>query len=141
MTYASLREFLRVLEQRGDLKRVPFIVDPDLEMTQLCQRSLREGGPALWFEAAKGSDMPVLGNLFGTTSRVAAALGHQDVAALRDVGAMLSRLKDPQWPDTVGAALERLPLFMPLLTAAPRVVQKPACHEVILEGPDVDLSK
>ena len=141
MCYATLREFLGTLERSGDLKRVSFTVDPDLEMTQLCQRSLRAGGPAFWFERPRGRDMPVLGNLFGTTRRVAAALGLESVEALRDVGTMLSRLKDPQWPDNVGAAIERLPGFLPLLSAAPRVVDRPACHDVIVSGPDVDLQR
>ena len=79
MTHVSLREFVRVLEQSGDLKRVPFPVDPRLEMTDLCRRSLEAGGPALWFEQPRGTDMPVLGNLFGAPRRVAAALGYDDV--------------------------------------------------------------
>ncbi|HKE93451.1 MAG TPA: UbiD family decarboxylase [Povalibacter sp.] len=141
MSYGSLRDFLRVLEQRGELKRVPFAVDPRLEMTELCQRSLRAGGPALWFEQPRGFEMPVLGNLFGTTNRVAAALGYDSVDELRDVGVVLSFLKEPQWPDRIGAVLERLPKFLPLLKATPRVVTDVPCREVIQNGGEVDLTR
>lgn len=141
MSYDSLREFLAVLERRGELKRVPFEVDPHLEMTELCNRSLRSGGPALWFERARGHDMPVLGNLFGTTARVAMALGRTDVKELREIGALLAALKEPQWPDRARAAIERLPAFLPLLHATPRLVSRPPCHDIVATGSEVDLSR
>ena len=141
MSYSSLRAFLSVLEQRGELKRVPFPVDPRLEMTELCQRSLRIGGPALWFEQPRGSGMPVLGNLFGTTKRVAAALGYESITQLRDIGTMLSVLKEPQWPDRFSSVLERLPTFLPLLTATPRVVPRPECYDIVQTGTKIDLTQ
>jgi 4-hydroxy-3-polyprenylbenzoate decarboxylase len=141
MSYASLRDFLRALERKGDLKRVPFAVDPNLEMTALCQRSLRAGGPALWFERPRGSDMPVLGNLFGTQARVAAALGYTDVKELRHLGELLSALKEPQWPDRPSTLLERLPTFLPLLKATPRVISNPPCHQRVLTGDQIDLTR
>ncbi|WP_129778095.1 UbiD family decarboxylase [Peristeroidobacter soli] len=141
MSYASLRDFVRALERKGELKRVPFAVDPNLEMTALCQRSLQSGGPALWFERPRGSSMPVLGNLFGTQARVAAALDYSDVKELRDLGTLLSALKDPQWPDRPSALLERLPSFLPLLKATPRVIWNPPCHQHVLSGDEIDLSR
>lgn len=141
VSYGDLRTFLDTLQRRGELQRVPFPVDPTLEMTQLCQRSLREGGPALWFENPGSGGMPVLGNLFGTTGRVAAALGYESVEEFRNVGALLAMLKEPQWPHRPGAALRNLPTFLPLLHATPRTVEQPACHEVVYEGPDVDLTR
>ncbi|MFC4313903.1 UbiD family decarboxylase [Steroidobacter flavus] len=141
MSYSSLRDFLRALERKGDLKRVPFAVDPNLEMTALCQRSLQTGGPALWFEHPRGSDMPVLGNLFGTQARVAAALGYADVKELRHLGELLSALKEPQWPDRPSALLERLPTFLPLLKATPRVISSPPCHQHVLTGDQIDLAR
>jgi 4-hydroxy-3-polyprenylbenzoate decarboxylase len=141
MSHASLRDFLHVLEHRGELKRVKFAVDPRLEMTELCSRSLRAGGPALWFEHARGHDMPVLGNLFGTPGRVAAALGYESIAQLRELGAVLAFLKEPQWPDQPGKVMERLPSFLPLLQATPRVLPRLiGCESVQVED-DIDLTR
>src|SRR5690606_16451680 len=107
----------------------------------LCQRSLRAGGPALWFEKASGYDMPVLGNLFGTTARVATALGYENAAQLRELGAVLSFLKEPQWPDRPGEMFARLPSFLPLLKATPRQRSGLECCDTVLCGPDVDLTR
>lgn len=141
MSYPSLRDFLAVLERRGELKRVPFTVDPHLEMTALCHRSLRESGPALWFEQPRGHEMPVLGNLFGTTARVAAALGYDDVRQLRELGELLSVLREPQWPERPSMLLQKLPDFLPLLKATPRVTGGLECADRVSSGPDVDLTR
>jgi 4-hydroxy-3-polyprenylbenzoate decarboxylase len=141
MPYASLREFLYALERRGELQRVGLEVSPQLEMTELCRRSLVSNGPALLFERPRGHGMPVLGNLFGTTARVAAALGRNDVAELRAIGEALAFLKEPQWPDRLSAVLERLPDFVPLLQASPRIVATPPCRELVYSGPDVDITR
>jgi signal transduction histidine kinase len=117
MSHESLRDFVRSLEREGDLKRVPFPVDPRFEMTDLCQRSLKAGGPALLFEQPAGSGIPVLGNLFGTQRRVAAALGYADVKQFREVGETLAFLREPHWPDRPREALGRLPVGL-LLTNA-----------------------
>ena len=85
--------------------------------------------------------MPVLGNLFGTTKRVAAALGYEDVAGFRELGEVLSFLKEPQWPDRPGILLEKLPAFLPLLKATPRVVSGLDCRDSVLSGADVDLTR
>jgi UbiD family decarboxylase len=71
MKYHDLRDFILKLEEKGELKRISTLVDPCLEITEICDRTLKRGGPALLFERVKGSDMPVLGNLFGTADRVA----------------------------------------------------------------------
>ena len=141
MSYPSLRDFLRDLERRGELKRVPFPVDPRLEMTELCRRSLRGQGPALLFEHPRGHDMPVLGNLFGTTGRVAAALGYDSVARLREVGSVLAFLKEPQWPTRWADMFEHLPDFAPLLKATPRTLAHPPCCEIVQTGADVDITR
>lgn len=141
MSYRSLRDFLAALEKGGEIKRVPFAVAPHLEMTALCRRSLSEQGPALWFERPRGHDMPVLGNLFGTTARVAAALGYDDVRQFRELGEVLSFLREPQWPDRPGRLLEKLPAFLPLLKATPRVVDGLDCRGTVLSGPEVDLAR
>jgi len=75
MKYKDLRDFIAQLERDGELRRITAEVDPYLEMTEICDRTLKRGGPALLFENPKGYDMPVLGNLFGTPERVARAMG------------------------------------------------------------------
>ena len=76
--YGDLREFLDYLEKQGDLKRIQYPVDPNLEMTEISDRVLRADGPALLFENPTGFDTPVLTNLFGSPRRVAAAMGCDD---------------------------------------------------------------
>ena len=90
MKYKDLRDFIQHLEQDGELKRIRTEIDPRLEMTEVCDRTLRQGGPALLFENPKGYTIPVLGNLFGTTRRVALAMGEDSVESLRDVGRLLA---------------------------------------------------
>ena len=90
MKYKDLRDFIAFLEKRGELKRIHQEVDPHLEMTEICDRTLRAGGPALLFENPKGYAMPVLANLFGTPRRVALGMGQEDVASLREVGKLLA---------------------------------------------------
>ena len=89
MKYNDLRDFLTLLEQQGELKRITLPVDPHLEITEIADRTLRAGGPALLFENPKGYSMPVLCNLFGTPKRVAMGMGQEDVSALREVGKLL----------------------------------------------------
>ena len=98
MKYKDLRDFIAQLEKLGELKRVGAEVDPKLEMTEVCDRVLRAGGPAILFEKPKRSSMPVLGNLFGTARRVALGMGQESVVALRQVGELLAYLKEPEPP-------------------------------------------
>src|SRR5499427_2839957 len=98
MKYAALRDFLLQLASRGELKRIGTEVDPRLEMTEICDRVLKASGPALLFEKPKGHTIPVLGNLFGTTQRVALGMGEESVEALREVGRLLAFLKEPEPP-------------------------------------------
>ena len=77
MPFTDLQHFVRYLEQNGQLKRVRVEADPELEVTEITQRVLREQGPALLFEKPKGSPVPLLMNLFGTMDRVRAALGRE----------------------------------------------------------------
>jgi 4-hydroxy-3-polyprenylbenzoate decarboxylase len=137
--FKDLREFLTLLEQSGELKRIKTAIDPCLEMTEICDRTLRAQGPALLFENPKGYSMPVLGNLFGTPKRVALAMGQQDVASLRDVGKLLAFLKEPEPPKGWKDLLEKAPLFKSALYLAPKLVSKPVCQEVVLAGAAVDL--
>jgi 4-hydroxy-3-polyprenylbenzoate decarboxylase len=141
MKYHDLRDFIALLEERGQLKRISVEVDPYLEMTEICDRTLRAGGPALLFENPKGYDIPVLGNLFGTPERVALGMGEESVDALREVGKLLAFLKEPEPPKGLKDAWEKLPVFKQVLNMAPKVVSKAPCQQKILEGDDVDLDK
>ena len=99
------------LEARGLLKRVRAAVDPRLEMTEICDRTLRRGGPALLFENPTGHTVPVLANLFGTPERVALGMGQDSVAALREVGRLLAYLKEPDPPRGMKDAWRALPVY------------------------------
>ncbi|MBK1700580.1 4-hydroxy-3-polyprenylbenzoate decarboxylase [Thiococcus pfennigii] len=141
MVYQDLRDFIAQLEQRGELKRIRVPVDPYLEVTEICDRTLRAGGPALLFERPKGSTMPLLGNLFGTPQRVALGMGEESVEALREVGRLLAFLKEPEPPRGVKAAWDSLPIFRKVLDMAPKVRNSAPCQEIVHEGGDVDLGQ
>ncbi len=141
MKYRDLRDFIALLEKQGELKRIKVEVDPYLEMTEIADRTLRKGGPALLFENPKGHTVPVLANLFGTPRRVALGMGEESVEALREVGKLLAFLKEPEPPKGMKDAWEKLPIFKQVLNMAPKVVSGAPCQEVIIEGDEVDLSK
>ncbi len=141
MKYSDLRDFIDQLESIGQLKRITQPVSTDLMMTEISDRTLRAGGPALLFENAQGYDIPVLSNLFGTPERVALAMGQEDVKALRDVGKLLATLKEPEPPKGFKDALSKLPLYKQVLNMPVKVVKKALCQQVIIEGDDVDLTK
>ncbi|EIC20255.1 4-hydroxy-3-polyprenylbenzoate decarboxylase [Thiorhodovibrio frisius] len=141
MQYRDLRDFIEQLEARGELKRVRVPVDPYLEVTEICDRTLRAGGPALLFERPKGSDIPLLGNLFGTPKRVALGMGEETTEALREIGALLAFLKEPDPPKGMKDAWRTLPIFKKVLDMAPKVRKQPACQEVVHEGAAVDLRR
>ncbi|MFO8025764.1 4-hydroxy-3-polyprenylbenzoate decarboxylase [Thiohalophilus sp.] len=140
MKYRDLRDFIARLEERGELKRIPNEVDPHLEMTEICDRTLRAGGPALLFENPKGSDIPVLANLFGTPQRVALGMGEESVEALREVGKLLAFLKEPDPPKGMKDAWSKLPIFKQVLNMAPKQVKGAPCQKQVIEGDEVDLS-
>ncbi len=147
MNYHDLRDFIAQLEKMGELKRVSTPVSPHLEMTEICDRVLRQGGPAILFENPTGYDVPVLGNLFGTVRRVALGMG-QNVATeaealtkLREVGQVLAMLKEPEPPKGFKDAWEKLPLLKQVLTMSPKQVSSAPCQEVVIEGKDVDITR
>lgn len=140
MKYRDLRDFIDQLEARGLLKRISQEIDPNLEMTEIADRTLRAGGPALLFENPLGSSVPVLANLFGTPERVALGMGEEDVAALREVGKLLAMLKEPDPPKGMKDAFDKLPIFKKVLDMAPKQRSSAPCQEVVLENDQVDLS-
>lgn len=141
MKYRDLRDFIDQLEQRGELRRITTEVDPYLEMTEICDRTLRAGGPALLFENPKGSDVPVLGNLFGTPERVALGMGEEDVTSLREIGKLLAFLKEPDPPKGFRDAWSKLPVFRQVMSMGPKIKRSAPCQEVVVEGDDIDLSR
>ena len=141
MEYSDLRHFLRVLEQSGDLLRVTEPVSARLEMTAVGDFTLRRGGPALLFERPLGYKFPVLTNLFGTTRRVALAMGANDVSELRDVGLLLAGLKEPEPPKGLRDAGRLLQMARTLWTMQPSVAQHARCREVVLDAAEIDLGQ
>ncbi|MEZ5627069.1 MAG: 4-hydroxy-3-polyprenylbenzoate decarboxylase [Rhodocyclaceae bacterium] len=147
MRYKDLRDFISQLEARGELKRITVPVDTHLEMTEIADRVLRAGGPALLFEkpTTRGvaQAMPVLANLFGTPERVALGMGVEGdwKQQLREVGRLLAFLKEPEPPKGLRDAWEKLPMFRQVLNMAPKEVRSAPCQEVVWEGDAVDLAR
>jgi 4-hydroxy-3-polyprenylbenzoate decarboxylase len=141
MKYRDLREFIALLEARGELTRVSVAVDPHLEMTEICDRTLRNGGPALLFENPTGHTVPVLANLFGTPQRVALGMGEESVAALREVGKLLAYLKEPDPPRGMKDAWRALPIYKKVMDMAPKRVRNAPCQQVVIDADEVDLSR
>ena len=133
------------LEAQGELKRITHPVSPYLEMTEIGDRVLKAGGPALLFtqpqSGDKRYDIPVLANLFGTPKRVAMGMGASDVMALREIGQTLAYLKEPEPPKGFRDAWDKLPLLKQVLSMAPKEVRKAPCQEIVWEGDEVDLSR
>ncbi len=141
MKYRDLRDFVGQLEQDGDLKRISLRVDPYLEITEICDRVLRQGGPALLFEQPGDSEIPLLANLFGTERRVARAMGEEQVEALREIGRLLAFLKEPAPPRGFKDALKTLPIYKKILDMSPKVVKKPKCRQICYGADEVDLGR
>jgi 4-hydroxy-3-polyprenylbenzoate decarboxylase len=143
MKYTDLRDFIAQLETQGELKRIGVEIDTHLEMTEIGDRVLRAGGPALLFEKPKGHTMPVLANLFGTPERVAKGMGQSGdwKAELREVGRTLAALKEPEPPKGLRDAWDKLPLLKQVLNMAPKVVSSAPCQDIVWEGKDVDLAR
>jgi 4-hydroxy-3-polyprenylbenzoate decarboxylase len=139
--FTDLRDFIDELEKRGLLVRIKEPVDPNLEMTEIADRTLRGGGPALLFENPVGFDMPVLANLFGTEERVALGMGAESLGALREIGELLAYLRQPDPPKGMRDLIDKAPLLKQVLNMGPKVIKRPPCQEVILTGSDVDLTR
>ncbi|WP_348666225.1 4-hydroxy-3-polyprenylbenzoate decarboxylase [Arsenophonus symbiont of Ornithomya chloropus] len=139
MKYHNLRHFLLILEQKKELKRITYSVDPYLEMTEIADRTLRAGGPALLFENPKGFNMPVLCNLFGTTNRVAMGMGKENIKLLNEVGYLLAFLREPEPPKKMVDFIKKLSQFKKIFYMPTKKLRWGGCQEKILKGDDVDL--
>ncbi|MFQ5901473.1 MAG: menaquinone biosynthesis decarboxylase [Thermodesulfobacteriota bacterium] len=140
MAYKDLREFIALLEKKGELKRVKVPVDANLEISEIIDRLVRKKGPAVIFENVKGYNIPIVANLFGTLDRVASGLGIE-VDGLEEIGRLIAYAQRPEPPQGLWDTLKKIPLFRQLIGATPKIVKKGACQEIILEGKDVDLTK
>ena len=141
MKHSDLRSFISLLEQQGELVRIKQEVDPNLEMTEISDRTLCAQGPALLFENPKGYSMPVLCNLFGTPKRVAIGMGQDSVAALRDVGELLAFLKQPEPPKDLRDLWDKRHDFKQVLNMPVKSVKKAPCQDIVIEGDQVDLGQ
>jgi 4-hydroxy-3-polyprenylbenzoate decarboxylase len=145
MPFASLRDFIDLLEKSGRLVRVKAPVSPHLEMTEIQTRLLAEKGPAVLFEnvvRADGtrSDIPVLVNLFGTVERVAWGMDREP-HELRQVGETLAFLRQPEPPGGWREALDMLPMLRTVMAMKPRTINSAPCQEIVLTGDDIDLGR
>jgi len=137
MAYDDLREFIRALEKHGELKRIPFEVDPHLEITEFADRSVKTGGPALLFEKPKGSDVPVLINSFASMRRMEIAL---EVSSVEEIAARISELLAMQKPEGLLGKLKMLPKLADLASIFPKTVSSGPCKDVIRPQGKFDLS-
>ncbi len=138
--YRDLRDFIQQLESSGQLRRIAEPVSPHLEMTAVCDHTLRRGGPALLFTQPTGHQLPVLGNLFGTPQRVMQAMGVQDLTQVRELGRVLADMKEPSAPQGLREMIGMSGLLKSLWHMAPRTVAHPPCQQIVQEGDEVDLT-
>ena len=133
---ADLREWIALLEREGELVRVQVEVDPDLEITEITDRVVKGGGPALLFENVKGSKLPLLINQFGTERRMCLAFG---VERLDDVAGRLEEVLELTPPQGLMDKVRKLGTLKSIADSAPKSVSKGPCQEIVLEGDAVDL--
>jgi len=134
--YRDLQEFLEVLERKGELLRIKREVSPELEITEITDRVVKQAGPALLFERVKGSSIPVVTNLFGTEERVCLALG---VKSLDELSQRIMDFLELKVGEGLFAKLRLLPKVLQAKNLFPRMVDKAPCQEVVIQGEDVDL--
>jgi len=141
MSYSDLRAFVADLERRGLLKRIGAEISSELEITEISDRVLRAGGPALLFENIKDSDLPVLTNLFGTAERIALGMGRESADELRGIGELLAYLKEPEPPKGFKDAWDKFPVLKKVMDMQPKRVKKAPWQELVFTGDDVDLDR
>ena len=141
MSCSDLRAFIDTLESRGLLKRIHTPISSELEITEISDRVLRAGGPALLFEQVKGYEMPVLTNLFGTAERIALGMGRESADELRNIGELLAYLKEPEPPKGFKDAWEKFPILKQVIHMQPKSVKKAPWQQITLRGDDVDLHR
>lgn len=133
---SDLREWIALLEREGELVRVAAEVDPDLEITEITDRIVKSGGPALLFERVKGSRLPLLINQFGSERRMCLAFG---VERLDDLGERIGEILELQPPQGLVDKVRSLGKLKSIADSMPKTVSRGPCQEVVLTGDDVDL--
>ena len=141
MKYTDLRDYIAQLEKQGELKRISYPINPHLEMTEIADRVLRQGGPALLFENPIGYEIPVLCNLFGTAKRVAMAMGREDTTQLREIGELLAFLREPEPPKGIRQFFDVLPKYKQVLNMPVKRRSSAPCQELIFKDDEVDLTQ
>ncbi|MDX8407823.1 MAG: 4-hydroxy-3-polyprenylbenzoate decarboxylase [Mariprofundaceae bacterium] len=145
MSYTDLRAFIADLEGRGLLRRIETPVSSQLEITEISDRVLRAGGPALLFEHVVDDGvergMPVLTNLFGTDQRIALGMGRESASELRQIGELLAYLKEPEPPRGLKDAWDKFPVLKKVMHMSPKLVKKAPWQEVVFNGDEVDLNR
>ena len=138
MKFKDLREFIRFLEEKGELRRITTPVTQELEITEITDRVIKSGGPALLFENVTGFDTPVLINMYGTHQRTSWALGVEKVDDLVSrIEGLLNLMHGP--PKGLINKLRTLGQIVQLGSHQPRIVNKAPCQDVVIQGDDVDL--
>ncbi len=138
MAYKDLRDFIKQLEKKGQLKRIKIEVDSELEISEITDRVVKQGGPALFFENVKNSEFPVVTNLFGTMERMCMAL---EADSLDSIGSRITELLEPKPPLKFIDKLKMLPKLMEMSKIFPKIVKSAPCKDVILKDDDIDLFK
>jgi 4-hydroxy-3-polyprenylbenzoate decarboxylase len=128
MSYLDLSEFLSALDKAGELKRIPFEVDPHLEITEFADRAVKSGGPALLFEKPKGSSIPLAINLFSSDRRMEIALG---VNSLDEIADRITEYLVMKMPTGLMGKLKMLPKLAEMGNFFPKEVSSGPCKEVI----------
>ena len=136
----DFREFLKVLEKRGQLRRIKTLVDSELEIAEISNRMLQCGGPGLLFENVKGAKYPVAVNIMGTVERICWAMNMEQPQELEDLGRKLAMLQQPKPPKKIAQAVEFGKVLFDVLKAKPSRDYFPPCQQVVVEGNDLDLN-
>lgn len=137
----DLRGFIKILEERGQLRRITAPVDPDLEIAEISNRMLAKGGPGLIFENVKGAAFPVAVNLMGTVERICWAMNMEHPLELEDLGKKLAMLQQPKPPKKISQAIDFGKVLFDVVKAKPGRNFFPACQQVVLQGDDLDLNQ
>lgn len=136
----DLRGFIKLLEDRGQLRRINTLVDPDLEIAEIANRMLQAGGPALLFENVKGASFPVAVNLMGTVERICWAMNMNHPLELEDLGKKLALLQQPKPPKKLSQFVDFGKVLFDVVKAKPGRNFFPPCQQVVIEGDDLDLN-
>ncbi|MDD4802379.1 MAG: menaquinone biosynthesis decarboxylase [Syntrophomonas sp.] len=137
MAFKDLHEFVKLLEDKGELIRIKTLVDPELEITEITDRVSKAYGPALLFENVKGSQMPVLINAYGSPERMAWSLQVEKLDDIGDEIMSLIQLTD-NVPDSLWGKVKMLPILAQLSSYFPKIVNDGLCQEVVCMEPSLD---